>query len=69
MIRQADRNIVMGCDVMESCPAGSPPSEDWRLEDTQGQPLEKVRLIRDQIRERVLALLTELGDPHSAETM
>jgi arsenate reductase len=69
MIQQADRIIVMGCDVMESCPAGFHPSEDWGLEDTQGQPLEKVRLIRDQIRERVLTLLTELGEPHSAETM
>jgi arsenate reductase len=69
MIQQADRIIVMGCDVMESCPAGFRPSEDWGLEDTQGQPLEKVRLIRDQIRERVLTLLTELGEPHSAETM
>jgi len=69
MIQQADRIIIMGCDVMESCPAGFHPSEDWGLEDTQGQPLEKVRLIRDQIRERVLTLLTELGEPHSAETM
>jgi arsenate reductase len=69
MIQQADRIIVMGRDVGESCPAGFHPSEDWGLEDTQGQPLEKVRLIRDQIRERVLTLLAELGEPHSAETM
>lgn len=69
MIQQAGRIIIMGCDVMESCPAGFHPSEDWGLEDTQGQPLEKVRLIRDQIRERVLTLLTEMGEPHSAETM
>jgi arsenate reductase len=69
IIRQADRIITMGCGVAETCPAGFHPSEDWDLEDTQGQPLEKVRLIRDQIRERVLALLTELGEPHSAETM
>jgi len=69
MIRQAERIIVMGCDVTESCPAGFRPSEDWDLADSQGQPLEKVRLIRDQIRERVLALLADLGEPHSAETM
>jgi protein-tyrosine-phosphatase len=69
MIQQADRIITMGCDVAESCPAGFHPSEDWGLADTQGQPLEKVRLIRDQIRERVLALLTELGQPYSADTM
>ena len=69
MIRQADRIITMGCGVAETCPAGFHPSEDWDLEDTQGQPLEKVRLIRDQIREQVLTLLAELGEPHSAETM
>jgi len=69
MIQQADRIITMGCDVAESCPAGFHASEDWGLEDPQGQPLEKVRLIRDQIRERVLALLTELDEPYSAETM
>ncbi|UCH87636.1 MAG: arsenate reductase ArsC [Dehalococcoidia bacterium] len=69
LIQQAERIITMGCDVAESCPAGFHPSEDWGLEDTQGQPLEKVRLIRDQIRERVLALLADLGEPHSAETM
>jgi protein-tyrosine-phosphatase len=68
-IQQADRIITMGCDVAESCPAGLDPSEDWGLTDTRGQPLEKVRLIRDQIRERVLALLTELGESYSAETM
>jgi arsenate reductase len=69
MIQQADRIIAMGCDVVESSPTDFHPSEAWGLVDTRGQPLEKVRLIRDQIRERVLALLTELGEPHSAETM
>jgi protein-tyrosine-phosphatase len=69
MIQQADRITAMGCDVVESCPAGLHPSEDWNLADTQGQPLEKIRLIRDQIRERVLALLTELGEAYSADTM
>ena len=69
MIQQADRIITMGCDVAESCPVGLHPSEDWGLADTQGQPLEKVRLIRDQIRGQVLTLLTELGEAYSAETM
>jgi arsenate reductase len=69
LTQQADRIIAVGYDVAESCPAGFHASEDWGLEDTQGQPLEKVRLIRDQIRERVLALLADLGEPYSAETM
>jgi arsenate reductase len=69
MIQQADRIITMGRDVAESYPAGFHASEDWGLEDPQGQPLEKVRLIRDQIQERVLSLLAELGELHSADTM
>jgi protein-tyrosine-phosphatase len=69
MVQQADRIITMGCDVAETCPAGLHAFEDWSLEDTRGQPLEKVRLIRDQIQERVLSLLAELGEPHSADTM
>jgi len=69
MLQQADRVITMGCDVAEACPAGFIPSEDWNLEDPRGQPLEKVREIRDEIRARVLGLLAELGQPYSAETM
>jgi arsenate reductase len=69
MVQQADRIITMGCDVAASCPAGLHASEDWSLEDTRSQPLQKVRLIRDQIQERVLSLLAELGEPHSADTM
>jgi arsenate reductase len=69
MVEQADRVITMGCDVEESCPAGVHASENWSLEDTRSQPLQKVRLIRDQIQERVLSLLAELGQLHSADTM
>ena len=69
MIHQVGRIIAMGCDVVGSSPTGFHPSEDWGLEDPQNQSLERVRLIRDQIRERVLALLADLGEPYSAETM
>ncbi|MGQ9573444.1 MAG: arsenate reductase ArsC, partial [Dehalococcoidia bacterium] len=68
MSQQANRIITMGCGVAESCPISLHPTEDWGLEDTQGQPLEKVRIIRDQIQERVLALLAELGEPYSTDT-
>jgi arsenate reductase len=30
---------------------------DWRLDDPKGQPLETVRRIRDEIRERVADLV------------
>jgi protein-tyrosine-phosphatase len=33
---------------------------DWELDDPAGQPLEKVRPIRDQIEARVRALIDEL---------
>jgi arsenate reductase (thioredoxin) len=62
MLDTADRAITMGCGVAESCPAllGG-PMEDWGLDDPAGQPIEKVREIRDQIRERVEKLLDKLG--------
>lgn len=50
----------MGCGVEESCPAFLMPAEEWDLEDREGQPLEVVRRIRDQIRARVEQLVQEL---------
>ena len=37
--------------------------EDWHLEDPYGQPLENVRVIRDEIEQRVRDLLShhEIG--------
>lgn len=58
----ADRVITMGCGVeAEACPARIHLSEDWGLDDPKGQPIEKVRAIRDQIRAKVEALLAEIG--------
>jgi arsenate reductase len=34
--------------------------EDWQLTDPAGQPIEVVRAVRDEIRDRVTALLAEL---------
>ncbi len=34
--------------------------DDWPLEDPAGQPLERVRAVRDAIRTRVEALLASL---------
>src|SRR5689334_9231631 len=50
----ADRTITMGCGVdADACPARIHLSEDWDLDDPKGKPIEKVRSIRDQIRDRV----------------
>ena len=60
MADRADRILTMGCGVdAAACPARILISEDWGLDDPAGQPLEIVRRIRDEIRERVEALLAE----------
>lgn len=70
MLDSADKVITMGCGVnlddMDSesavCPAVFVESEDWGLEDPKGQPVEKVREIRDQVKLRVERLIAELSD-------
>jgi protein-tyrosine-phosphatase len=57
MLESADRVITMGCSVEEVCPASFVPTEEWKLEDPEGQPVEKVRKIRDEIKARVEVLI------------
>lgn len=63
MVDSADRMITMGCgvDAEGVCPASFIPTEDWGLADPKNQPIEKVREIRDEIEERVKALVDELS--------
>jgi protein-tyrosine-phosphatase len=59
-VQASDVVITMGCgDVCPIFPGKR--YEDWKLEDPAGQGIESVRPIRDEIRTRVLTLLTELG--------
>ena len=59
-VREADVVITMGCG--DACPVfPGKRYEDWQLDDPAGQPLEKVRPIRDAIRARVETLVAELG--------
>ena len=61
MVKQADKIISMGCGVdAEACPARFILTEDWGHDDPAGQPIEKVREIRDQIRTHVETLLSEI---------
>jgi len=62
MAEKADRMITMGCgaEAEAVCPASFIETEDWALEDPEGKPLEQVRKIRDEIKERVIQLLNEL---------
>lgn len=64
MADRANRVISMGCGVdAEACPAKFMLTEDWGLDDPAGQPIERVRDIRDRIRDRVEKLLEEIGHP------
>jgi len=59
-VHASDVVITMGCgDVCPIFPGKR--YEDWELDDPAGQGIEYVRPIRDEIRERVLTLLHELG--------
>lgn len=73
MAENADRVITMGCGVNLDdveheggvCPGSFLEAEDWGLDDPAGQPMEKVRAIRDQIREKVTELINQLGKEDS----
>lgn len=57
---QANLLITLGCG--ESCPVvPGVRREDWPLTDPKGQPLEVVRSVRDEVQDRVEALLLREG--------
>jgi arsenate reductase len=59
-VREADVVITMGCG--DACPIyPGKRYEDWDLEDPAGKDLDTVRRIRDEIGQRVRALLAELA--------
>jgi arsenate reductase len=60
IVRAADVIVTMGCG--DACPVY--PGKrylDWELDDPAGKPVEAVRPIRDDLEQRVRALLSELG--------
>ncbi len=59
-VQASDVVVTMGCG--DACPFyPGKRYEDWKLEDPAGQGVEAVRPIRDEIRTRILTLLSELG--------
>jgi arsenate reductase len=60
LAREAQWLITMGCG--DECPiVPGVKRDDWPLDDPAGQPLERVRVVRDEIRSRVEGLLETLG--------
>ncbi len=58
LAQQATLLVTMGCG--EACPyVPGLRKLDWPLQDPKGEPLERVREIRDDIRKRVWTLATE----------
>lgn len=58
-VQQSDVVITMGCG--DACPYyPGKRYEDWKLDDPAGQGIERVRVIRDEIKGRIEALLAEL---------
>lgn len=59
LAESADVIVTMGCG--DTCPVfPGKRYEDWELTDPAGQPIEVVREVRDEIRERIVGLVGEL---------
>ncbi|PPI41733.1 MULTISPECIES: phosphatase [unclassified Rathayibacter] len=60
VVQAADVVVTMGCG--DACPIYPGKTyQDWDLTDPAGLPIEEVRVIRDQIKTRVEAMLATLG--------
>ena len=60
-VRESDVVITMGCG--DACPIfPGKRYEDWQLDDPAGQQIDTVRVIRDDIKTRVTALVRDLID-------
>lgn len=60
LAREASLLVTMGCG--DECPyVPGLQRDDWPLEDPKGKPIEQVRRIRDEVRDRVSQLLDARG--------
>ncbi len=62
MIEQADIVITMGCGADKACPGLLKPAEDWSLPDPRGKDIDEFRKLREEIKQRVRALIERLKD-------
>lgn len=64
VVHAADVIVTMGCG--DECPyVPGKRYDDWDVADPDGQPIEVVRAIRDDIQARVTRLLADVLDPHA----
>ncbi|MCL6667840.1 arsenate reductase ArsC [Streptomyces panaciradicis] len=64
-VQASDYVITMGCG--DACPVFPGKTYlDWALEDPAGKGVEAVRPIRDEIRKRIEALITEIDTKQKA---
>jgi arsenate reductase len=67
LAEQADVVVTMGCG--DQCPyIPGKRSIDWELPDPAGQPLDRVREIRDEIAQRADELIGVLRSPETSES-
>ncbi|MEV0011219.1 arsenate reductase ArsC [Streptomyces sp. NPDC051840] len=63
-VQASDYVITMGCG--DACPVFPGRTYlDWSLDDPAGQDLDAVRLIRDEIRRQVRALIAAISTAHT----
>lgn len=63
IISESEKAVNMGCIDKESCPALFLKDVlDWQIPDPKGKPIEQVREIRDQIKEKVMILIKSLEE-------
>jgi arsenate reductase (thioredoxin) len=67
LARGAQVLITMGCG--DQCPVVTGlQRDDWPLEDPKGKPMERVREIRDEVKQRVESMLRQRGWTKGAST-
>ena len=61
MIENSFQTVNMGCMNKEQCPALFVNDVlDWGIDDPKGKSLDEVRIIRDQIKSKILELIKQL---------
>lgn len=58
MMEGVDLAVTMGCG--DVCPMTTEQTDDWEMEDPKHKPIERVRIIRDDMKARVSELIREM---------